>query len=218
MAAERLTGVYSYSYTAKSPDLGDLKGSGTFVNLLWANNASGAQSIDPYAIPLFSLHGVVGSGITLGGGVGYVSSSGKYDVATDDGFGNVTTTSVKLPDLTAFVIAPRFGGVIPTPGKVSFWLKGGITYYSVSSTQDSPDPSRVYSVELHETGTVLSLDPVVVISPFPHTGILVGPVIDIPLGGEIATSFSGPDAPNPVSNTQVKLSNYGVAAGLALFL
>jgi hypothetical protein len=117
------------------------------------------------------------------------------------------------------LVTPRIGVVIPTHGKVAFWLRGGINYYSLSATQESDDPSFDLKTETEETGSALSLDPMLVISPLPHTAILLGAVLDIPLGGDASTKFTGADAPTDEDqNYDLSFGNYGVVGGLALFL
>jgi hypothetical protein len=68
----------------------------------------------------------------------------------------------------------------------------------------------------------LSLDPMFVFSPIPHLGFLVGPTVDAALRGNETLDqrpalISDPNVP-PVYDRDFRLSSFGIAAGVALFL
>lgn len=66
------------------------------------------------------------------------------------------------------------------------------------------------SEEGEATSFDLSFDPVFAFFPIPHVGLLAGPLIDIGL----SSSASGGSV---LQSESVKVTNYGVAAGLAAF-
>jgi hypothetical protein len=213
IAAERIAGIHSFTTQAETEDQPDVEASGTMVNLLWGSSQASVGGINPYAVPSLSIHGVLGPGVTLGGLIGYVSAAGETE--TRDPLGDKVTTD--HPTTTGFVVAPRAGFILPTSESLSLWLRGGLTYYQFDT---SSEEARVdFETQITESGLALSLDPMLLFTPVPHVGILLGPVLDVGLSGEVTVDLGGADSPpEDPDPTDVKLSNYGVTAGIAILL
>jgi hypothetical protein len=100
---------------------------------------------------------------------------------------------------------------------ISFWLRAGITYSRSSIDQDSKanpanDPNPVPTTSLTWSQTTVSLDPVLVVTPTSHFGFIIGPTLDIPVDDSI--DVSGPTMGTMTTDVHLRLSNYGVAAGV----
>jgi hypothetical protein len=181
--------------------------SGTSVNLL---GGSQTGSIDPFGLASLSVHGVVGPGVTIGGGVGIQSDSGTEDAGTP------TSSEITI---TTVAVSPRVGYILSATKSISVWFRGGITYSSMTFEQQSQCPPGAIICLGTVSSTIslvaLSLDPMLVIAPIPHVAFLVGPAFDFGLSGNQATTVQGGSAS---SDRDRKASSYGVAAGLAVFL
>jgi hypothetical protein len=189
----------------------------TTVNVL---GGSPSSSYNPFAVPLLSVSGIVGSGITVGGGIGYASDSRKQGA----------TIPVNV-DMSTFAAAPRVGFVVDLGRVASLWLRGGLTYSAQKyvTSFGCGSPPTYADVTCTSTQTIkaldLSFDPVFVLSPVAHLGFLIGPTADVALSGsdedEQRPSVTFTDPNSPVRGADVRdlhLSSFGVAAGVALFL
>jgi hypothetical protein len=239
LSADRLIGVSSWS-TASSFDEGGLhfepEDSGTMVNLLWANSATGIADVNmnPFAMPRLALDSFVGPNVTFGASIGYVSTTGstKRPFVTGSGSGigsgpnNVQYQTNDLPEVTGFALEPRLGVSIPVGEHNALWLRGGITYFHSTweKTESVTDINGTGSTtttsvntQITVNATALSFDPVLVLMPVPHVGITLGPTIDIGLDGSSEVSIT----PNPLKLTSrpidVKMSAYGAAGGILVF-
>lgn len=205
LGADRLAGVHFWKATTTLPDgQGEVEASGTQTNFLAGNSATGDgdDGLNPSAMPRVTFDFVVGGGLTLGGALGAISTSGEEEYP----YGETTETDEYVNN-TGFLFAPRIGYLIPTSQTLTIWLKGGITFFGVTSEAQSPDNDK-----LSYSGTQLSLDPALMFTPVEHVGILVEPIIDVGLSGGWEYE---PDSGSTVSE-DFKYSSYGIAAGLVL--
>jgi hypothetical protein len=251
ISAERIAGVTSMSSSASttttfSASNGSTTSNGgtltenydesaTGVNLLWNGGASNV-----FAIPRIAIDGFVAPQVTLGGSAGFMSRSGSTKTArVATAPGSTTRLSSNsdddLPDVTAFVVSPRLGVVVPLGPKVALWMRGGVTYFqtSLESTAVDPpvssgDPTITTKVSGETSGTAATFDAQLVIVPIDHVGITIGPVFDIALAGSTkttttitATTGSGfsrtTETQTAVKDGDLMQSNYGAAAGLIAF-
>jgi hypothetical protein len=182
--------------------------SGTSVNVL---GGSPVGSFNPFSVPFVAAHGVVGSGLTFGGGIGYQTDSQKDGLLTKD--------------VSALSVAPRVGYIVDLGSVVSIWIRVGVTYSSQTTERSSECPPNTFCTpqSLKQTRSMfdLSLDPMFVFSPLPHLGLLLGPTIDVALSGTedngpIITT-TDPNSPPLGPERELRLSSFGVAAGVALF-
>jgi hypothetical protein len=168
-------------------------------------------TFNPFSTPFASLDGVVGPGITFGGGIGY---QGDHQELKD----------AQTVDLSAFVVAPRVGFIQEIGKVVSVWLRGGVTYSSQKAVTTQavcpfsscgPPTTQAFSM------LDLSVDPTFVFTPFPHLGILLGPTVDVALAGtetfEPIVGNTDPNSPAITPEREFRLSSFGAAASVALF-
>lgn len=226
LGAERMTGLHSLTSTVKSKAILDDVGrelaparetetSATHFSLLSGGVPGIGNSINPGAVPRVTGDFVAGKGVTIGGWVTTFSLTGEVEGKIDQGqLGPDTTQKVDLPELSGFGIGPRLGVLLPTD-KVTFWLRGGLSYFSTSitSTDVLDDTKSTSSIAT----TQLNIDPVIVLSPVDHVGILLGPFLDLGVAGEEKNEV----VENGISTTDksdLSLTDIGVSLGIALFL
>jgi hypothetical protein len=212
IGAERLFGVYSEKVNVSNTGAPSSTSSITMVNLLWGNSSDDSGGdINPGAMPMLTIHGVVRGGLTLGGGIGYVSTSGSAQ-----GGGGPDTD---LATRHAFTIAPRVGYMMWLSPALSIWWRGGVSYADQKQTLPPvADCSSGTCVNGPTTTTEfsnvdLSLDPMLVITPVSHVGIFVGPAIDVGMSGK--SSYD--DGTNHLENDATD-SSFGLAAGIGLLI
>jgi hypothetical protein len=242
ISADRLFGVSAWSGSSSisttttsggaqssAPVKVDAEGSGTQVNLLWGSSGTGGGGENPFAVPRLAIDFFVGNGVTVGGSFGFASTSGSSK-STTHRFSQGSSTSIDknadLPDISSFVVAPRFGVVVPAGKQVAFWLRGGVTYFHSSSeeTETTPATSSGGGTSTKTTGsssgTALTFEPTLVIMPAPHVGLTLGPVFDIGLEGSAeaeGTATQGGTSVTFRATGDQKFSSYGGAAGLLVF-
>jgi hypothetical protein len=91
---------------------------------------------------------------------------------------------------------------------LTFWLRGGVTIFS--STYEPPAGGGDSTV----TGTQLTLDPALMLTPAEHVGILIYPAVDFGLTG----NWEDTDGSGNVTTGNYKFTSYGLAAGLTIML
>jgi hypothetical protein len=202
LSAESLLGISAFrnSHSATT-SFGTAKvvESGASVHLL-----KGAELVVPFDQARVGLDAVVGPGLTLGAGVGYATVGGESELTSDIPNGEVTNES--LTRLTVFVLVPRVGYMLAVNRHLAIWLRAGAGYASIHlENDDSGDEQTLSSWDL-------VVDPMLVVSPLPHLGLLVGPSLNFGLTGNVSI-----DDPNPaILDRSYTASSYGVNAGLAL--
>lgn len=222
ISAERLTSILSWSQSSKStatftdPGTGtsftstvEGEESGTDVSLL----SAGGFLENPFSIPRVGFDYMFGNGLTIGGSLGYMVTSGESEDKDSDG----TTRTQDRPTVDIFLFAPRLGVFIGATPKLGIWLRGGVTRLALSSERDRPNGDGTMTRSTYTASFVdVTLDPQLVISPVPHVGITVGPTLDIGVSGSAETT--GNNSTSTSAETELTASSYGVTAGLvALF-
>jgi hypothetical protein len=144
ISGERLT---TFSHTSISGDVPDEDRTSV---ALFARHTE----VMPFQLPRLALDGFLTPSLTLGGTLSF----GSYSF--DPG------------DVDVFTLQPRVGYVVPIGGSVDFWLKGGLSYYSMDSGA------------VEESGLGLSGAFDFVIDLAPNFGISLGPSIDFGIMGE----------------------------------
>jgi hypothetical protein len=217
IGVERVTNVLAWSATRSvevqtGPSSGfssisttELVTSGTDVSFLGSGGVSNV-----FGVPRVAMDGMFANGLTLGGSISYMVTSGKEDVLL-----NGEKQSVDDPTRSVFIFAPRIGFVFEASPVVGVWLRGGVSRIANSIEAQSISSSGQSSSTLKSTMTVvdLTLDPQLLITPVPHVGITLGAVFDIGVGGNTETS-SG----TATDRYDVKQSSYGVTAGVVAIL
>jgi hypothetical protein len=111
----------------------------------------------------FGIHGFLGGGLTLGGGLIYAYEKlGLSPLATD------------LGGSTTFGISPRVGYAVAIGPTTALWLRGGFTY-----TTSSDDNDNGGTWQFSPGGEVYF-----VYAPVPHFGITIGPFAEFAVAGK----------------------------------
>lgn len=214
VSVERATNVLGWSVSETSTATTGFNGfpestsvatvrSGTDVSFL----GSGGVSENPFAVPRLAFDGMFSNGLTLGGSLSYLVTSGKHESSS-----GTTKVSSNDPTTSIFLLAPRIGVVIAASPIIGFWLRGGVTRISRSTDvrEINLSTGETSTTDVTSTTTLvdLTLDPQLVISPVPHVGLTLGAALDLGVAGNQETS-------NSTVTRDVKASSYGVTAGLA---
>jgi len=202
LSADRMFGVYGYKGTSEFSERGvkvEAEQTGTQVSLLWGAATTGDGGANPDAIPRVSADYFLSDLISLGGSLGYYSSSGDLKAKAN----GTSITDESLPDVSGYAIAPRVGFMFPLSDSIGFWGRAGLTYYHQTVDPDGPGESND-SIEQ------LNLEPMFFFGLVDHFGIVAGGVLDLGLGGTHEET-NQPDV-------DIKWTNYGITAGLAGYL
>jgi hypothetical protein len=213
LSAERMFGLSFWSvHTERDPQPGvpgatgsDSTISGTNVSLLFGSNyTSDVGALLPYTTPRLAFDFLPIESLTIGGSIGFLSSSGEVESA--NGATRDTAT------ITAFALTPRVGYALMLTDGIYFWPRLGVTYFSLSSKTNPPPPTPPNPPTPERTDTTngfaINIEPAFVFSLVNHFGISVIPVADIPLAGS-----NSEDPPDPPDST-IKIRNLGATVGL----
>jgi hypothetical protein len=215
LGGERLTGLYFYSFKQTSTTTvgnttvsRDSTKSGTQVNLLWGSQAaSGTGFGNPASIPRLGGDYFVTEMISIGGSLGYSTSSGSQK-------DNNSGVSQDTPTYTLVALSPRVGFGIPITGSFTFWPRVGFQYVNGKSTTKNVANNGT-STEASDSTTLYGLfvEGMFVYAPVPHFGFGFGPIIELGLGGGIDHKVN-----NVTTSTDLKGNNFGAIAGLVGYL
>jgi hypothetical protein len=200
LSADRLFGITSYSVKADPdvPGAEEVEVTGTNISLLWGvaprTGDSGIEIPIPSAIPRLSFDYFVIESLSLGGSLGYYSSSGE----TDPGNGQDKYDHDKV---TAISLNPRVGYAIPLGDTSAVWLRGGLTYMKVTIDPEQGDDIPISVMQL-------DAEAMFVIGLSETFAFQVGPALDFPLGGK--AEIPG----DPGYDIDLKVMSFGAYAGL----
>lgn len=172
--------------------------SGTELHLLKSGEPS-----SPYGEARIGLDAVVGPGVTLGGGIGY-STTSEDSVTEVSGSTLPPGDETSTTKLSILVLAPRVGYVLAPSRYVAVWLRLGVTYASLKVTSSTED--------LSQGCAAIKFDPMLVITPLPHVGLMIGPDLNVGVAGSLSGTVNG----RPLADERIRSSAYGLNAGLAL--
>lgn len=207
MSAERLFGLVSSTVDAEnsgSTPRVTSKDSATQFGLLLSN----AGNI--LVVPRVALDASVGYGITLGGAVGYASVSREGEATATTAAASVKTVT-NGPKTSGFVITPRVGW-LSMFGSIGIWLRGGISYWSTSSTSEVATATGKETQKIDASGVAATIEPTLLYVPIEHTALSFSALADIPLSGTSTATFSGTK-----QEASAKLRNLGATVGLHLW-
>lgn len=213
LSAERLFGLSFWSsHTQRDAVPGALGGaatdtttSGTNISLLFGTNyTSDLGMVLPYTTPRLAFDFLPIESLTIGGSIGFLTSSGQ--VESTNGATRDTAT------ITAFALTPRVGYALMLTDGIYFWPRLGVTYFSLNS-KTNPQPTVPPAPPATEssdttTGFAINIEPAFVFSFVSHFGISVIPVADIPLAG------SNSQDPQTQPDSTIKVRNFGLTVGI----
>jgi hypothetical protein len=217
-SADRLVPVLSFTsnkvtFDNQNPNV-SLSSHGSGLSLLWGNNAvfgfqgprdavgfTGGGNSTFYTTPRIGFDYTFLQNWTIGGDLFVFFTLGRSETSTT---GN-TSTDIPLPSANAFGIAPRVGYIFGLNQLLSFWLRGGVSYYHAgTSIQDNICPNEDDTSHLGVFG--LDIDPQLVITPAPHFAFTAGPAVDIGFAGSASASTPGGAGGGGNCNTTTTLS------------
>jgi hypothetical protein len=207
LSADRLFGL-SFTSMSEEPETGGGTTTISRTNIAMFWPPLSVETYSPYVTPHLGFDVVVPGGFTVGGSLGFVSGTGKTKVESSAG------GSVEQDDgtLTILAVAPRVGFAVPLTSFIAFWPRVGGTIYSISSESTGQGATPTTN-KTSLTGIGLNLEPMFVLSPADHFGIVAGPVVDIPLTGKSSTTRT-PAVGVQQPDTNVKFMNFGLTVGL----
>src|SRR5262249_5148680 len=173
ISAERLFGLTFPSVVVEDGETGNkTTSSRTNIALLGAPVtplSSLAVIHSPYDIPRAAIDFNVAMGFTVGGAIGFTSSSGK--IKREPAMGGM---SVENDDatITMFTISPRVGYVVPIIPMIAFWPRAGVTFYTNSAERTSTGNMPV-TTKQKLNGFAVDIEPMFVFMPASHFGITV---------------------------------------------
>jgi hypothetical protein len=223
VSADRLMGLNVWSFKTEQTSPAPVnptttKVSGTGFNLLWGGDATAVPvtNVTPnapvYSIPRLAFDYVAIPGLTVGASLGYFNRGGTVETTRMN-----VTMSVDAPSGNSLLLVPRVGYIFDFTPLLGVWARGGFTYYWGKSTSTTGMGTITNTSKTSFDGLALSLDPQLVITPVPHFGITVGPMLDLPLAGSAKTENTAASPQGSMTTTtesSVKLTNWGLTAGI----
>ena len=208
ISAERLLGVYvidgeaDQDGTATGPGGATInasrhtEGDATTVVLLGNDDAAG-----PAAIPRIGVDFFVIDRLSIGGSLFYWTDSSELETTGTNVLPGGPTITIPRnrveSDRHTLGFSPRVGYAYMFSPTFGIWPRGGITYATekteVTETNFDPDDGSVNNSTKTETTISqlsLTLEGLLVISPFEHIAFGVGPFVDFGLTGDIETDIN----------------------------
>ena len=232
--ADRLFSLFDYTsntYTNNNVNPSQsLTITGTSMSFFWGTNSiQGASNVggltaiggggNPnfYTPPRLGFDYTIIPHLTIGGEVIAFFTLGGSST-TQQG---AQSQSVNSPSGNTFGIAPRVGYIIGMNDMISFWLRGGLSYYNatVSQTDNNCKGGTTGSDSANLWNFGLDLDPQIVISPIPHFAFMAGPALDWGFVGNASSSapnINNAGQCNGTTTTTVNYTsvNFGINGGL----
>lgn len=188
ISADRLVPLFAYTRQVQQDPVGPNSSRAfeqTSISLLWGENPQAQQPIF-FTVPRIGFDYTVIPNLTIGGDLAvYFSLGSNVSTKTTDAAGNTTTLSEGNGGLFLFGIAPRVGYILRLNRLISFWFRGGFSFYTETSNGPK-DAAGVFTRDMIDEFS-LDIDPQVVFTFVPHFGITAGLTLDIPLSGESST-------------------------------
>jgi hypothetical protein len=185
ISAERLFGYVHASRTQTMAGV-ETTASQDYFTLL--TNPVGAVS--GYGWPRIGIDAFVTQGLSVGGALGFFYLSDQDEDST-----------------TGFLLAPRIGYALPVGPRVSIWPRAGVTYWHISSNPSGTD------TEASASAVAVTVEVPVTILLAPRVAFMIGPTVDVGVGGSTSASLGGASV-----STDQKYTDIGGYAGLLLFL
>jgi hypothetical protein len=169
-----------------------------------------------YTVPRIGFDYTIVPNVTLGGDVVVFFTLGHSTGGEiDNSNGTSQTSSTSDAKNTVFGIAPRGGYILGLNNLFSLWLRGGLSFYTLSNSLPNNNNNNATTTNsVHQFS--LDLDPQLVITPLPHVGITAGLTADIPFAG----GYSNETVAGGTSTTFSASSSvfyFGVTLGMLVY-
>ena len=166
-----------------------------------------------YNVPRLGLDYVVVPHVTVGGNImALFSFGGTHEAKTVTG-SMTQTTSVDEPNYVGFGFAPRGGYILNINDWLSFWPRGGFSFWTISAKRTAQAGNQQVTISDSWNVWAINLEGQLVIHPIPHFGFTVGAVVDIPLTGS-AKEEQDQGNMQTIQNADFTEWHVGVVAGL----
>jgi hypothetical protein len=223
ISADRLVPLFSWSRVARDVLPGMLPANAqnefttntqTSFSFFWGSAFNTTQPATVFfAIPRVGFDYVVIPRLTIGTDLAlFVTADTHTSDETDFNNGSTTVNSSGNGTLFAFGVAPRVGYMIRISDLLTFWPRGGLSFYTftaIGATQADGSTTHDNTNQL-----ALDLEPQLVITPVSHFGFTAAIDGDIPLYGRHAvTRFNGNGSTNSVA-VNSSIAFFGITLGM----
>lgn len=215
ISADRAMGLFSYASTTTTIErpngiTTEETTSGPGISLLVGGNPTNVHNL-----PRFSIDYALAMGLTIGGSVPFSVGLGGTRETTVTGR---APSSVDTPTVTLIGLVPRVGYVLHLSDTFSFWPRGGFAYYSSTEKSTGINGQGVTEVTtVSNSYFSIDIDPQFVITPLPHLGVTVGPMINIPIAGSREIETKTGSVVQPALDADHTVFNFGLNVGLLTY-
>jgi hypothetical protein len=179
----------------------------------------------PVLVPRLAFDYLPIDGLTVGGSFMVIHQTGETKAQdTTPGFPNDLGNKHEVSS-TLVLFEPRVGYALPFNNILGLWPRAGFEWYHAStSDRDLARTPAQGSSKAWGRGDLyqLALEVMLVISPFPHVAILVGPYADIGLGGSgrmwaSDTNPAGVTTIGPSQEQHPLMNSFGLTSSLVAY-
>jgi hypothetical protein len=211
LGVERVTGVLGWATVGTAEnDFGRFERErfGGQLHVLGATSHAGDGRDAPSfsSAPRVALDFVVGAGLTLGLTATLLGSTGTETLTID----GAEQPQISFPDTLSLQGGGRVGYLIPLGATSSFWPRVGLTY-SVQRVLGAAGARQ--TLQAYQ----LTLEPTFLLSPVPHVGFLIHPIVDVGIAGSSDNSFVITGLPTQKSEGSFRAHALGLMVGLVAF-
>jgi hypothetical protein len=169
-----------------------------------------------YNYPRLALDIVVVPNLTLGGSAWIYTD---LNVSRTTAPANGASMSTDQPKATYWGFAPRVGYVFSIGNLLAIWPRAGIEYMNVgtSSTSQTVAGVTVSTGAASVWQLAANVEAMLVVTPFKHFGIALGPTADIPISGkesQTTTAVVGGTTTTSTTNSDLSTLQVGLDVGL----
>jgi hypothetical protein len=167
-------------------------------------NLLGVDAASPSQMPRFALDYVIASGITAGINLAFTTRS-----LSQEGTGEepLPPSTIRTEGVT-FLGGARLGYAYPFDETFGIWPRAGLSYSSGTAEYRVVDPMSGAETTFDSSINFFDLNAELlgVISPVEHTAILIGPYLDLGLGGKFVAERPGQSD----DSRNAKLTSFGL--------
>jgi hypothetical protein len=159
-----------------------------------------------YAVPRVGFDYLPIDGLTVGGSLGFSTSSGEVE-REEDG----TSVTQDTGSGSTFLLAPRAGYVFMFTPVFGIWPRGGITFVHMSGEDEDGYP------KVSRNRLALTMEVPFVVTPIPHVGFTFAPTLDLGLTGSDKVTDVDNDNVETTTEADVVATDIGIQAGLFVY-
>lgn len=211
LGVERVTGVIGWVTVATvENDFGRFErrriGGQLHVFSATSHAGDGRESPSFSSAPRVALDFVIGERLTLGLTASLLGSTGSETLTLD----GTEQPEISFPDTLSLQGGGRVGYLLPLGKNAVFWPRLGLTY-SVQRVLGAAGARQ--TLQAYQ----LTIEPTFLLSPVPHVGFLIHPIIDVGVAGSSSNSFVITGLPTQSSDGSFRAHALGIMVGLVAF-